>query len=266
MPTKLGFNLENQFTRCRLCLQEGTLLDSHLLPKSAYRYLRMVGDRGNPNPTFLSRSRLVQTSQQVSDYLLCSGCEGRFNERGERWCLRHCDRGRGRFRLREILTSNTPRWDRNGFRLYEGAMITEINTEALVYFGMSVFWRAAVHTWKTPDGTVRIDLGQYEEPVRLFLRDEGPFPDNMVMTVRISDLGNLMWTPVQENRRGFHVFAFGILGLAFNLAVGSKIPEEFYTIGTAPNSRKVLWVVRNQDDFLFAEATKLYQAALSAGR
>jgi hypothetical protein len=224
----------------------------------------MLGGRGNPNPLFLTVGKLLQTSQQVKDYLLCSKCEDRFNNRGERWCLGHCDRGRGRFRLREVLASNAPRWDKNGFRLYEGLNIPDINTEALVYFGLSVFWRAAVHTWRTPGGKVKIDLGPYQEPLRLFLGDELPFPGNMLITVRVSELGNLMWTPVQRNRAGFHVCSFGMLGLVFNLAVGVKIPPEFYAISTAPNPRKLLWVVRNQDDFLFAEAARMYQTASSA--
>jgi hypothetical protein len=234
-----------------------------LLPKSAYRYLRMVGGRGNPNPTFLSTTKILQTSQQVKQHLLCTECEGRFNIHGEQWCLKHCDRGGGRFRLRQILSLNPPIWDRNGFRLYEGATIGDLNTKALVYFGLSVFWRAAVHNWKTPDGEVGVELGPYEEPLRLFLLGEQPFPSNMVITVRISDLGNLMWVPVQKNSAGFHISTFGMLGLVFNLVVGSKIPAEFYAIGTEPNPRKLLWMVRNQDDFLFSEAVKLYKNASS---
>src|ERR1017187_6381686 len=86
-PVAVPSILDSPFARCRLCLQEASLQQSHLLPKSAYRYLRMVGGRGNPNPTFLSATRLVQTSQQVKDYLLCAKCEDRFNNQGERWCL-----------------------------------------------------------------------------------------------------------------------------------------------------------------------------------
>ena len=174
-PVKIKM-LDTKLTRCRLCLQEATLQDSHLLPRSAYRYLRMLGERGNPNPLFLSAGKLLQTSKQVSGHLLCSTCEDRFNTRGERWCLKHCDRGRGRFILRDILASNAPRWERNGFQVYDGVKMPGVKLESLVYFGFSVFWRAAVHTWKTPDGNVRIDLGPYEEPVRGFLLDEMPLP------------------------------------------------------------------------------------------
>lgn len=250
--------------RCGLCLKEATLQDSHLLPRSAYRYLRMLGKRGNPNPIFLSASKLLQTSQQVKDHLLCSDCEDRVNNRGERWCLKHCDRGQGCFELRRILVSRVPRWDHNGFQVYDGVDIAEVDIESLVYFGLSVFWRAAVHRWKTPEGNLKIDLGPYEEPLRRFLLDEVPFPGNMVITVRVSEMGNLMWTPVQENHAGFHTLTFGMLGLVFNLAVGSKIPPEFYALATTPNPRKLLWRVRNQDEFLFTEATKMYRSASSA--
>ena len=221
----------------------------------------MLNARQNPNPTFLSAKRVLRTSHQVRDYLLCGDCEERFNSRGERWCLKYCDRGLGQFRLRAILASNLPRWDHGGFRVYEAAAIPAINTDALVYFGLSVFWRAAVHTWRTPDGDVNINLGPYAEQVRLFLLDERPFPGSVVITVRISDLGNLMWAPTQRNSSGFHVATFGMLGLVFNLAVGARIPAEFYDMATEPNDRKFVWAVRSQDDFVFAEAVKLYRSA-----
>jgi hypothetical protein len=39
--------------------------------------------------------------------------------------------------------------------------------DKLVYFGMSVFWRAAVHRWHMPAGDpVPINLGPYEDPIR----------------------------------------------------------------------------------------------------
>ena len=250
--------------RCRLCLREATLQDSHFIPKAAYRYLRMIGGLGNPNPTFLRKDKMVQTSHQMSDYLLCSACEQRFNARGEGWCLKHCDRGRGRFRLREILESHTPRWNIKGFRVYDGDSIPEIDTKALVYFGLSVFWRAAVHTWKTPKGTVAIELGPYEEPLRRFLLDEIPFPPKMVITVRVSDLGNMFWTPVEKNKSEFRIFAFGMLGLEFTFVTGSKIPPEFFALGTAPDFRKSIWRVQSRDNELFADMVSIYKAAASS--
>lgn len=96
--------------------------------------------------------------------------------------------------------------------------------------------------------------------------DKRPFPGNLVIAVRISELGNLMWTPVQENRKGFHICGFGMLGVVFDLAVGAKIPAEFYAIGTAPNPRRYLWVVRSQDDFLFDKAADMYRDASATTR
>jgi len=122
-----------------------------------------------------------------------------------------------------------------------------------------VFWRAAVHNWKTPDGEVEISLGPYEEPIRRFLLDEAPFPDNAVITSRVSNIGNVLWMPVQKNRGGFHVSSFGMLGLVFDLSVGSLLPPVFYDIATAPNPRKPIWIVKSQDDFVFSEIAKIYK-------
>jgi hypothetical protein len=237
------------------------LRDSHLIPKSAYRYLRMIGSRGNLNPTFLSPNKILQTSRQVTDYLLCEACEQRLNNRGERWCLEHCDRGHGQFKLLKILGSAIPRWSQNGFTVFDAASIPDIDVESLVHFGLSVFWRAAVHTWRTHEGDAAISLGPYEESIRRFLLDELPFPDKVIVTVRVSMIGNTFWLPVQKNHGRFHTATFAMLGLAFHLSVGRLISPELYALATAPNPRKPIWMVKSLDDFEFAEITKVYAKA-----
>ncbi len=86
---------------CRLCRP---LVKSHLLPAALYRYVR-VSDRKNANPILVTSKIHRTTSAQIQQILLCEHCEDRFNKRGERWVLRNCFRGAGRFLLHARLAS-----------------------------------------------------------------------------------------------------------------------------------------------------------------
>jgi len=66
--------------------------------------------------------------------------------------------------------------------VYHGAAITEIDAAQITHFGMGIFWKAAIHTWKSKGPTVHIDLGPYVEGVRRFLLG-APFPENIVLWV-----------------------------------------------------------------------------------
>lgn len=152
--------------------------------------------------------------------------------------LAHCYRGSGSFALREKVSSATPEHATQDLQVYAAANVPGISRDSLVYFGASVFWRAAVHAWAVPQtsANIRIDLGRYEDPLKRFLLGEGPFPENMVMSVRISSLTSLLEVatlPQSRTDHGFHVHDFTIPGVAFALLVGSGIPEEYRRFCTA---------------------------------
>jgi len=68
---------------CALCKRDNQeLQDSHFLPKGVYRVTREEHE-ANPNPITLNDCGVFQDSKQISDYLLCSECEGRLNQNGE---------------------------------------------------------------------------------------------------------------------------------------------------------------------------------------
>src|ERR1700731_2856628 len=93
---------------CALCLRTRELCDSHLVPKALYRVARAAENRSHPDPVLLTSKVRRQTSLQATQYLLCAECEKRFDQNGEGWVMRHCYRGRDRFRLRELLRRATP--------------------------------------------------------------------------------------------------------------------------------------------------------------
>jgi hypothetical protein len=211
---------------CKLCLRDRKLLKSHLMPSAAYKSLRGVLVK-NPNPTAIADRTMVRTSFQMSDYLLCAACEARFNRNGEEWVMRRIATSTG-FPLRDILSKAAPEEAGPGWSAYACSKIAEIDVEKLTYFAMSIFWRAAAHTWKWPyGGSARIDLGSYRESARIWLMGESPFPVNVGLTVSVDsenrDIFSLC-TPFLAQRTPYHAFIFYAPGIEFVLWVGRAVP------------------------------------------
>src|SRR5712672_534898 len=91
---------------CKLCLREGQeLQESHLMPAGMYR--RLLSDEVNPHPILITKEGSHPSSEQVTDNVLCAGCESRFDTLGENYALR-CAADKRRFRLLEELEAITP--------------------------------------------------------------------------------------------------------------------------------------------------------------
>ena len=66
---------------CAMCLQQKTLVRSHLIPAALYAYCRKGGHR----PIRFGDGALIPTDRQTQDYLLCRECETVLNRGGEAW-------------------------------------------------------------------------------------------------------------------------------------------------------------------------------------
>jgi len=78
----------------------------------------------------------------------------------------------GAFPLQSVLANNQPLLANDRFAAY--GQPSGIDLDQLVYFALSIFWRASVHQWLEPDTDrpiATIALGEYEEPIRRFLAD-----------------------------------------------------------------------------------------------
>jgi len=231
---------------CRLCKKERELQDSHFFPASIYKACRDA--ENNKNPIAIADGGAAQTSAQMTEYLLCADCERRLNENGERWIHLNIARIDG-FPLQKAVAKATPILAGDEMAGYAGADIPEIDVEKLVYFGLSIFWRAAIHRWKTTDAnklTKRIWLGPYEEPIRRFLLGEGAFPDHAVILVSIWPYTKppapiIFHTPVTENQGAFHSHLFCIPGLDFKLALGKRMPEKLRRICSYRSPEKMIF-------------------------
>ena len=163
---------------CKLCLEYKELCDSHYLPKRLYAFGR-ARQMKNPNPLVVSDKSAKQVSDQLRGHAFCKGCEELFNKNGEAWVLAKIPHDYGEpFPLQDALAPEKPLVIGRDVNLYDGSSIRAFDMEKLVYFGLSIFWRGAAHNWKSTLGlsAPKVDLEDYFEPLRLFLRKQSPIP------------------------------------------------------------------------------------------
>lgn len=237
---------------CRLCLQTKDLRNSHYLPKGAYKINRAPALK-NASPVVLSDDQLLQSSAQLSDYLLCSDCEQRFGKNGEAWVLKNVPRNyREKFPILDTLNAETPLLVDGGTKLYAGAKVKSLDMEKMVYFAMSVFWRGAVHKWtsslrsEAPD----VHLGAYEEPIRQFLLGTSPLPDDVAIWVLVCPNGsvlNAMLAPWEAHLPECSRYFFYISGLCFVLHFADKLPQSYRTTCAYHSPDKIIWVSAELD-------------------
>jgi hypothetical protein len=212
---------------CRLCQEEKDLQKSHYMPAGVYRPYRQ-STKGS-TPLVITRKYLVQTTEQMSDYLLCADCEQLFNLNGERWTLARIARPEG-FALRTSVLNCPYRVLNAEVRYYVTRGAKDIDHEKLVYFALSVFWRGAVRTWtRSGDTTDEIDLGEYGEPIRLFLLGKAPYPKDVVVIASLWPFDESLpaiYHPRQarptQRLKGHNLF-FYVPGLSFNLVAGEAL-------------------------------------------
>jgi hypothetical protein len=217
---------------CPLCLSQGVSLhDSHFMPKSLFRLFRT----GNLQPVRFSRDTLVQTSNQVTDYVFCGPCEKVFNVGGESWIHNRFAVVNGPFPLRESLLKQAPVPDLGGTTAYEASKNPEIDVPKLTHFGCGVFFKAAVHPWDGDDPTRPYILMEPEviDALRHYLLGKADLPKTVALGVTV-DSAPVVWqamvepypiAPVLEVQR----YLFYVPGIAFQLFVGKDAQDKIST-------------------------------------
>jgi hypothetical protein len=192
----------------------------------------LCGDKGekNPNPFLVTPEINIQKSAQWQDYLLCEHCETRMRIGGEDWVLKHCCRSTtGKpFLLRETLKAGKPELATPEGAVYSCKTLAGVDADRLLYFGTSIFWRAAQKPWHLIGVTMHpLELGPFDDRLRLFLLGEAAFPHKAALNVWVSDLAEPWLTfsfPVSVERNQHWLYAHGI---GFVLSLGNDI-EDFH--------------------------------------
>jgi hypothetical protein len=169
------------------------------------------------------------TSRQMQDYVFCGDCEKLFDQNGENYALAQMKGSRG-FPLLERLRVS-PAVD---FSLSEGVYAGNalgIDVKKLAYFALSVAWRSAVHTWPSIRGHVpdSVDLGNWQEPIRLFLLGQRPFPKDLtVLTTVCTDIfsQNAMYAPTKMVGSPTPGISFLACGIHFMMLMGEPVPAK----------------------------------------
>jgi hypothetical protein len=167
---------------CKLCEQFGRLQRSHFLCAGIYR--RLVPDKSAiRHPVLVTPQTAMLTSVQMKDYVFCAECERRFDQGGEDYVLRQM-RDNADFPLLERLNVSPPVDFSTKEGTYAGKALG-IDMKKFGYFALSMVWRSTVHKWLSirghkPDS---VELGTLREPIRLFLLDRAPFPQDVTVLV-----------------------------------------------------------------------------------
>jgi hypothetical protein len=226
---------------CRLCRRTALLCDSHLLPKALYRVCRASAQQFS-GMGVLAGFDVFTTSNQCKDYVLCRECEQRLHENGEDWVLRNCCRsGSGTpFRLRDFIRQIDPVARHGDSALLLAANCPEIRTDMLLYFAVSIFWRAAVHEWRLGKFILhRPALGRHAEDLRLYLLG-GSLPRDVAVVICVENCDNpgmklLLPKTVAPNHHIFH-----IPGLSFEIALGGRASKSMRGVSFTQPERPIM--------------------------
>jgi hypothetical protein len=210
---------------CALCLKEDTgLCESHLLPKALYRWIQrsMKGEK-NSNPVIITARQATTKSFQISEYLLCPECEDLLRLGGEEWVLKNGYRGGGGFSLQSALSKARPLAELDKASVIDGRTVPDVDVDQLVYFGISVFWRASARKWDALDHSIELSLGPYREKLRRFLLRKEAFPEQAVLMVCVSAAPTRLFGatfPYSNRVNGIWQHRFSLPGMAFWLHLG----------------------------------------------
>lgn len=209
-----------------MCLETKSVVSSHLYPAALYVYCRNANDE---SPMRVANGVVMQTDWQVQDYLLCLACEDILNKGGETWVNAKLATIKDGFPLYDLLMKGPAAFqDREG-GTYHAAQNPHIDVEKLTHFAMGIFWKGAVHTWRIGKDEIRIELGPYAEPIRLWLRGERSFPQNVHLTLAIAKPGNtlvVLTGPTMQTTKRWHSFSLQVPGLLYTLHVGRLMDLE----------------------------------------
>jgi hypothetical protein len=209
---------------CKLCHEERDLQQSDYMPAALYpKGLKLQ---------YVTPAKSGIIAQRMKARVLCVDCERRFNRNGESEVLRHiAPKSLKRFPLHEKLRVALPRQVDSTTSRYSGDDLG-IDMDKFAYFTLSVVWRAAVHEWVAPDGRTppRFELGNFAEPIRMYLLGKGPFPSDTAVIVVVGtdqESRNTWYTPtcfVEANCLNFRFLARGVF---FRAMMGRHLSDYF---------------------------------------
>src|SRR6059036_2061927 len=86
-----------------------------------------------------------------------------------------------------MLYESDPLYADGNMRVFASKQIQQVETEKLIYFAVSIFWRASVGRWVVDSTPLEpLEFGkQYTEQFRRFLLEESGFPVDVALITKI---------------------------------------------------------------------------------
>jgi hypothetical protein len=187
-----------------------------LIPKAAYRVIGKHREQKlAPVLVDLVNTRAAATDRQFKKYLLCSDCELLFGLREDAVARSWCQRGIFLLRseLRQFLIYEANAGQRV-FKYYPGVSLKQ---DELLYFALSIVWRASQSQWGSYSGLSLIPAATLEV-IRRYLLGKGSKPVGTYLVVHVDWEGHvekLITLPVESPQDGIVRVQFTILGIMF---------------------------------------------------
>jgi hypothetical protein len=214
---------KNVYGMCPLCLRSAKLCKSHYLG----RVLHNLSRDGKDHPVIMTPKLVKATPSQMWAHLLCSDCEQRFNERGEKPVIALFN-GPKDFPLLNRMNVAMPIKEEPTVVTYSGIAMG-IETEPLAYYALSVIWKGSVHEWITLKGQKSsVNLRKYQEPIRQHLLDQAGFPEGVhVVVTACTDFGSQGMTFAPSGMAGtmFPMYSLLVRGIWFHVFTADGSPR-----------------------------------------
>jgi hypothetical protein len=195
---------------------EGTLIDSHILPRWAFKNASAPPPGGKRELVRIENNVAKLNLRHFTEYMLCSACEHQFGLR-EDYMARMVSKPDGRFPALRLA----PPLAKTGPDPVSVLDASRLDCDKIAYFGASVLWRAAV----SREHPFTLDLGDGgEEDLRRYLLGRAPFPRRYCLLVELLEreepglvLDRTLTSPktIPSHEPGFGLQLFAILGFLF---------------------------------------------------
>jgi hypothetical protein len=203
--------------KCKLCLRDCTLSESHIIPKFLYK----PGYDENGQMLALekgeSKAKNLQHQEYVYEKLLCPECDGFLNQKYEKYFYKlwYLDKT-----LPIVITSDF-------------LEISNIDYTAFKLFHLSILWRASVSSLM-PYKTVLLEKEQ-EERIRkmLLICDPGQPYEYQIFGALLQSPGTnnvldgFITSPILREYDGLPIYMFVFGGCAWHYIIGDRMIEEF---------------------------------------
>ena len=180
--------------KCKLCLREKKLLNSHIIPEFFYKYTYSSSHKISVVSTGKISREFLNLQKGLRERLLCEDCEQLLSP-WEKY-------------VREAIFGGTPLKGMSDDRLIK---IDGLDYRKFKLFGLSLIWRASVSTKRFFEN---IHLGSHEEIIRRMLLQYEPGNENeysiVLSAVKIdnSPIIDLVMKPEELSDDGFTYFRF----------------------------------------------------------